>query len=257
MNRSTVLLFGVITLVATAARAQTAAATPQAGAGRMDQPPAASNLQILPKDMPRNQLIQTMQAFAQALGVQCNYCHVMEGRGGRNDMASDEKPAKKAARGMLLLAREINEKLPSAVGKAADTTTRVGCTTCHRGVAIPKQLNQILSETTSDKGLDAGVAQYRDLRTRYYGAMAYDFTENGLIAVAQAANNADKADHALAWLALNLEFFPKSSRTYVVMAQAHQRQNDKASAIKDLETAVELDPNNAQAKLQLEQLKGL
>jgi len=257
MNRSTVLLFAVITLVATAARAQTAPATPQAGAGRMGQPPAPSNLQILPKDMPRDQLIQTMQAFAQALGVQCNYCHVMEGRGGRNDMASDEKPAKKAARGMLLLAREINEKLPSAVGKAADTTTRVGCTTCHRGVAIPKQLNQMLSETTSDKGLDAAVALYRDLRSRYYGAMAYDFTENGLIAVAQAANNADKADNALAWLALNLEFFPQSSRTYVVMAQAHQRKKDKASAIKDLEKAVELDPNNAQAKLQLEQLKGL
>jgi len=255
MNRSTVLLFVVVTLLAATARAQTTA--PAAPAGRMGQPPAPSNLQILPKDMPREQLIQTMQAFAQALGVQCNYCHVMEGRGGRNDMASDEKPAKKAARGMLLLAREINEKLPAAVGKGGDTTTRVGCVTCHRGVAIPKQLNQMLSETASDKGIDAAIAQYRDLRARYYGAMAYDFTENGLISVAQAANNADKADNALAWLALNTEFFPKSSRTYVVMAQAHQRKNDKASAIQDLEKAVELDPNNAQAKQQLEQLKGL
>jgi Flp pilus assembly protein TadD len=41
------------------------------------------------------------------------------------------------------------------------------------------------------------------------------------------------------------------------MAQAHQRKNDKASAIKDLEKAVELDPNNAQAKQQLQQLKGV
>jgi Tfp pilus assembly protein PilF len=55
---------------------------------------------------------------------------------------------------------------------------------------------------------------------------------------------------------LNLEFYPKSSRSYQMMAQAHQRKNDKDAAIKDLEKAVELDPNNAQAKAQLQQLKG-
>lgn len=228
---------------------------PGAAQGRSG-PPAPTNLQVLPKDMPREQLIQTMQAFSQALGVQCSYCHVQEGRGGRNDMASDEKPTKKAARGMILLAREINQKLPPAIGKSADATTRVGCVTCHRGVAIPKQLAQVLNETVTAKGMDAAVAQYRDLRSRYNGAMAYDFTESGLIAVAQAANNADKADNAIAWLNLNLEFYPRSGRTYLVMAQAHQRKNDKEAAIKDLETAIELDPNNAQARQQLQQLKG-
>jgi tetratricopeptide (TPR) repeat protein len=156
----------------------------------------------------------------------------------------------------LLLAREINEKLPTAVGKSADSTARVGCVTCHRGVPIPRQLVQVLSETVNAKGLDAAVAQYRELRTTYFGSMAYDFSENGLITMALAATNAEKADNALAWLNLNLEFYPKSSRTYVAMAQAHQRKNDKASAIKDLEKAVELDPNNAQAKAQLQQLKG-
>ena len=50
--------------------------------------------------------------------------------------------------------------------------------------------------------------------------------------------------------------FPKSSRTYQIMAQAHQKKNDKDAAIKDLEKAVELDPNNNQAKTQLQQLKG-
>jgi Tfp pilus assembly protein PilF len=41
-----------------------------------------------------------------------------------------------------------------------------------------------------------------------------------------------------------------------VMAQAHQKKNDKDTAVKDLEKAVEMDPNNAQAKAQLQQLKG-
>jgi tetratricopeptide (TPR) repeat protein len=220
------------------------------------QPPAPTNLQVLPKDMPREQLLQAMQSFTQALGVQCSYCHVFEGRGGRNDMASDEKAPKKTARRMLVLAREINEKLPAAVGKSAETTTRIGCMTCHRGVAVPKQLTQILSEAVTAKGLDGAIADYRDLRTRYFGSMAYDFSENGLISMAQAAVNADRADNALAWLNLNLEFYPKSARTYVVMAQAHQKKDDKAAAVKDLEKAVEIDPNNAQAKQQLQQLKG-
>src|SRR5262249_47107046 len=122
-------------------------------------------------------------------------------------------------------------------------------------VAIPKQLTQLLNETVNAKGLDAAVAQYRELRTKYVGTMAYDLSENGLIAMAQAANAADRADNALTWLNLNLEFYPKSSRTYQIMAQAHQK-SDKGAAIKDLEKAVELDPNNNQAKTQLQQLKG-
>ncbi len=86
--------------------------------------------------------------------------------------------------------------------------------------------------------------------------MSYDLSENGLIAMAQAALNADRPDNALAWLNLNLEYYPKSSRTYQIMAQVHQKKNDKDAAIKDLEKAVEMDPNNAQAKAQLQQLKG-
>src|SRR5262245_11798973 len=201
---------GIVVLLTATGTARSQAPAPAQGRGA--PAPAPTNLQILPKDMPREQLIPMMQAISQSLGVQCSYCHVFEGRGGRNDMASDEKPTKKTARQMMLLAREINEKLPTAVGKPADATARVGCATCHRGVPIPKQLTQVLSETVNAKGLDAAVAQYRELRTTYFGTMAYDFTENGLINMAQAATTADKADNALAWLNLNLEFYPKSSR---------------------------------------------
>ena len=40
------------------------------------------------------------------------------------------------------------------------------------------------------------------------------------------------------------------------MAQVKNAKGDKDGAIKDLEKAVELDPNNQQAKMQLQQLKG-
>jgi tetratricopeptide (TPR) repeat protein len=117
-------------------------------------------------------------------------------------------------------------------------------------------LTQLLNRSVTQKGLDGAIAEYRELRTKYTGTMAYDLSENGLIAMAQAAIQADRPDNALAWLNLNLEFYPKSSRTYQIMAQAHQRKSDKDAAIKDLEKAVELDPNNNQAKQQLQQLKG-
>jgi tetratricopeptide (TPR) repeat protein len=252
---STVIVtFGALALASSVAFAQQ---PPAAGGQRAGgPPPPPSNLQVMPKDIPREQLIANMQNISAALGVQCNYCHVQEGRGGRNDMASDEKPTKKTARQMMIFSRELNDKLPAVVGKAGTETTRVGCMTCHRGVAIPKQLTQVLSETVAAKNLDAGIAQYRELRTRYYGGMSYDFSEQGLVSIAQAAINADRADNALAWLNLNLEFFPKSSRTHQIMAQAYQKKNDKDSAIKELEKAVELDPNNNQAKQQLQQLKG-
>ena len=49
--------------------------------------------------------------------------------------------------------------------------------------------------------------------------------------------------------------FPQSSRTYLVMAQAYQRKNDTAGAIRSLEKAIELDPQNGQAKRMLDTLK--
>ena len=228
---------------------------PPAGGQRAGGPPPMTNLQLFPKDTPREQVLASMQAFTQSLGVQCSYCHVFEGRGGRNDLASDEKATKKAARGMMVLAREINSKLPEAVGKAADATTRVGCSTCHRGVPIPKQIADIVTDAAASGGAMAGLAKYKELRTQFYGGQSYDFSEGSLILIAQRANTANKADDALAYLNANIEYFPKSARTYVTMAQVKNAKGDKPGAIAALEKAVELDPTNAQAKAQLETLK--
>ena len=73
---------------------------------------------------------------------------------------------------------------------------------------------------------------------------------------AVSATQANRPDDAIAWLQLNLEYFPASSRTYAALSQAQQRKTDKEAAIKSLEKAVQLDPQNAQFKRQLDQLKG-
>ena len=244
-------------------------APPQRSGG--PQLPAPQNLQVLPKDMAPQQVFQIMQNVSAALGVQCGYCHVATpagpppaagsapaGRGGPPpfNFVSDDKPQKKAAREMMLMVRDLNPKVATAVGKAADPTTRVGCVTCHRGVAIPKQLADILDDAAKEKGTPGAIAQYRDLRKQFYGAQAYDFSEGSLVAYAQRATQANKADDAITWLQVNLEYFPMSARTYTGLSQAQRAKNDTPAAIKSLEKALELDPQNAQLKRQLEQLKG-
>jgi hypothetical protein len=117
------------------------AQAPAPGQGRAGgaPPPPPANLQVLPKDIPRPQLLQTMQAFNQALGVQCGYCHQFNGPGDpTNDMAADVKPQKNAARAMLRMVAAVNPQVQAAVSKTPETATRVGCWTCHRGQAIPE-----------------------------------------------------------------------------------------------------------------------
>ena len=217
------------------------------------QAPPPQNLQVLAKDTSGAQVLQLMQNITAALGVTCGYCHVQNavpegrgrgdaaaGRGGRGgpppfDFASDEKPQKKAAREMMLMVRDINPKVAAAVGKSADAATRVGCVTCHRGVAIPRQLTDILDQTAMEKGLPGAVAQYKELRKQFYGAQAYDFSEASLVTYAQRLTQGNKPDDAIAWLQVNLEDFPTSARTYAGLSQAQQRKNDKDAAIRSLE----------------------
>ena len=121
---------------------------------------------------------------------------------------------------------------------------------------VPKLLPDVVTEASATGGTAAGLAKYKELREKFYGAQAYDFSETGLLAVATRASVTNKADDALVYLRANLEYYPKSSRTYQAIAQIENTKDDKASAIKDLVKAVELDSNNVQARAQLQQLKG-
>ena len=188
-----------------------------------------------------------MQAIASALGVTCDYCHSARGSG-------QPEPKKNIARQMIAMTREINARVETATAKEAGKAARVDCMTCHRGVPIPRQLSDIMWQTAVQQGGEAAVAQYRDLRTRFYGRAAYDFGENTLIAVSQRLANA-RPDDAIALMKLNVEFYPNSSASWAALAFAYTRKVDDASAIAALEKAVELDPGNNVARGQLEQLK--
>ena len=125
----------VCALVLTGSIGIAAQAPPGGGA---PQPPP-QNLQVLPKDMARPQVLQIMQNFNAALGVTCVHCHQFVGPNDpMNDFASDAKPTKNVARAMMRMVREINPAVQKSVpSKATDQVAAVGCATCHRGKAIP------------------------------------------------------------------------------------------------------------------------
>lgn len=194
-------------------------------------------------------IIASMPEIARALGVRCTYCHLA-----RRGMRIAE-PKKDIARTMIEMTREINLKIQAATGKPATEATEVTCITCHRGVTIPGQLTDILIKTAGENGTDSAIAQYRDLRSRYYGRQSYDFGEDTLLVLAQRVGYRS-ADEAIAVLQLNLEFNPKSVRSYSQLAFAYARKRDDDKAIAYLNKALEIDPENILIKGQLAQLKG-
>lgn len=200
--------------------------------------------------------VPDMPSIAAGLGVQCQYCHAGPRSTAAEGQAAEAKPPTKfeVARSMIAMTRDLNAKIQAATGKPPAEATQVTCMTCHHGVAIPGQLSDIVAKTAFEKGPDAAIAQYRDLRERYYGGASYDFREDSLLEAGQKLIRVKPA-LAIPILRLNLEFFPKSVRTYTQIAFAYTRSLDDESAISTLEKALEIEPDNGVVKGQLEQLK--
>ena len=101
-------------------------------------PEKFTNLQVLPRDIPREELVRVMRGFTGALGVRCNHCHVGPGPATLEgfDFASDDKETKRVARVMMRMTQEINTRLLPQTGRSP--LTEVRCMTCHRGAAKPE-----------------------------------------------------------------------------------------------------------------------
>jgi hypothetical protein len=111
-------------------------------------PPDPMNLQVLPEDIDKAELVQTMRSFTQALGVRCEFCHVGEAEQPLDtfNFMSDAKPEKATARKMLAMVMDINGKYLQDVDahgggahaeSQAEAGPKVTCYTCHRGETHP------------------------------------------------------------------------------------------------------------------------
>jgi hypothetical protein len=220
-------------------------------------PEKAENLQVLPKDIPVRALLDTMRSFTSALGVRCTYCHAGNESEPLNtyDFASDAKPAKKKARVMLQMVASINnDHLARLVDRRSPPIT-VSCMTCHRGVAEPRPLSQVVLSAYEVGGADSAEKVYRSLRTRYLGRAAYDFSEVSLAEVGAALRAKNKTPDALRFYLLNTEVNATSAGAFQQLATAQLAGGDTVAAITSLEKASALNPNDGRIKQALDRLK--
>lgn len=233
-----------------------------AGAFAAPQPAAAqipeefTNLEVLPEDISRGELVGVMRGFAGALGVRCNYCHVGEDPNNLEgyDFASDEKEIKRVAREMMRMRSEINDNLLAATGRTDRIEVR--CVTCHSGLARPLTLQDEMYAALESGGAAAADTRYRELRERYYGGAAYDFRQGPLNNVAETLAQRGELEHALAMITLNIEHNPEDAYPNMLHAQILFQMEDRDGAIAAVERALEIEPDNEFYKQQLERLKG-
>lgn len=211
-------------------------------------PDTFENLQVLDAEIDKRELIGVMRSFAGALGVRCAHCHDGPDNLQGMDFATDEIAAKRTAREMLRMVEAINGKHLAEV----ETSVEVQCATCHRGVASPTPIDEIVARRIEQEGVEAAIAHWRELRAEHYGSAAYDFSPLPLNRLAERLG-ADDASPAI--LALNIEHHPDDGYTRMVAAGVHRARGETELAIAALRKAIEIDPDNGWAARQLAALE--
>ena len=219
-------------------------------------PKKFENLRVLPKDISRDSLLQVMFGFADGLGVECGYCHT--GGDPRTligvQFKSDAKPTKVRARAMYTITAQTNSLL------RADTNGRqlgaaVTCLTCHRGLPDPRPLHEVIAATIAGAGTDSGIAQYRDLRTRYLDRGHFDFGEASLNIVAQGLARGGRRDDAIRVLELNKEFHPDRPTLNFDLAELLLARGDSARALDLYQVALAGQPLNSRLRARIDSLR--
>jgi tetratricopeptide (TPR) repeat protein len=219
-------------------------------------PKELKNLKVFPKDIPVRALLDTMGSITRALGVRCTYCHVGdEGQPLSSfDFPSDEKPTKNKAREMMRMVGAINGEYLTKLSSRREPPVSVACMTCHRGVSVPRPIQQVVLIAYDSAGADSAIAAYRALRERYYGRASYDFGDVPLTDVGMALLARGKTADALRFYALNTELLPSSAFAVSASGQAHLTAGDTAAAIRDFQKALALNPNDRRIKGLLDRL---
>jgi len=221
-------------------------------------PDKFTNLKVLPKDISKQELQSTMRGFAFALGVRCEHCHVEKKAPEHGfDFAADDKEEKKTARIMLQMVAGINHDYISKVPEKAAGPTRiqVHCVTCHHGLAQPRTLLAVLSESLEKDGLQKTLALYGQLRQKYYGSGQYDFGETTFNQLTEALLAKKANSDALAIEELNFSAnHPDSMWSYHMLAQTHEANGQVDKAIADYRKVLELHPDDQWARQQIDSL---
>ena len=103
----------------------------------------------------------------------------------------------------------------------------------------------ILQKTIVEKGIEAGIAQYRELKAKQ--AATYNFAEPELNQLGYQLLRSGKSKEAIEIFKLNVEAYPQSFNTYDSLGEAYAAVNERELAKQNYKKSLELNPNNTNA----------
>ena len=219
-------------------------------------PDTFTNLQVLPEDIDRDELVGMMRDFTFALGVRCSHCHVNKGTSfADTDFASDELPEKETARQMMRMLAQLNNEMLPALSSRGTPPVVMTCKTCHRGVTRPFLLSPDLVLTAHEQGADAMVSRYRELREQYDVAGAYDFREQETNETAEDLAEDGLTAAAIALQELNAEYYPESTTVWSALGALYTEAGRVDDAIAAYERVLAINPRARGVRERLDALR--
>lgn len=226
-------------------------------------PDQFTNLQLLPKDINKRELINIMKNFTGSLGVRCNYCHAgkEEMEASPNDLstidfASDKIPAKDITRVMMKMTSNINNEHLTQISEASKSVN-ISCETCHKGMpAPPEKIEEILFKEITENGVESAFNKYKELREKYYGNYVYNFSFKPLTGLSEKLRIAKKNSETVTFLNKYINDFDKNSwNAYMEIGNAYFDDEKLEEAKLNYEKALEISPENGSVLHYYNQLK--
>jgi dienelactone hydrolase len=110
-----------------------------------------------------------------------------------------------------------------------------------------------LRATIRERGVEAAVAQYRELRKSRTGR--YDFGEPELNALGYELLFTGRVKDAVEIFRLNVEMYPQGFNTYDSLGEAYLAAGERELAIKNYRKSLELNPQNTNATAALKRIE--
>jgi cytosine/adenosine deaminase-related metal-dependent hydrolase len=104
-------------------------------------------------------------------------------------------------------------------------------------------IGNVLFKTILERGIDAAVTQYRELKATQPDA--YDFSEDEFIGLGYGLIHTKKYKEAIEIFKLSVEAYPESYNPYDSLAEAYMDNGDKELAIRNYKKSLQINPNNA------------